>query len=195
MQAKIGVKKSVLKPIRYNEQKVAEGKAEKIHAENFLKDHDHLSKEDILERFRQRSSFNERMEDDGVHFSLNFGKQENLGNEKMTLLANRYMTGMGFEDQPYVVYKHNDAGHTHLHIVVTSVRANGDRIDLHPRDFLNSVIFLQTTGKRVLSRKARRREPGPKRRFLRRSRAKSDLWRAWTKTRHQRCAEHRRRSL
>jgi len=143
MQPKISVKKRIRKPLYYNEQKVSEGKAEKIHAENFLKDHDHLTKNDILDRFRQRSTFNEKMQDDGVHFSLNFGKQEQLDNEKLTLIANRYMAGMGFEDQPYVVYRHNDAGHTHIHLVATTVRANGDRIDLHPRDYLKSLLLCK----------------------------------------------------
>lgn len=143
MQAKIGPTKSILKALRYNEQKVSEGKAEKIKAENFLKDHDRLTRDEILDRFRQRSSFNEQMQDDGVHFSLNFGKQEPLANDKLAQLADRYMAGMGFEDQPYVVYKHVDAGHTHLHVVATSVRANGARIDLHPRNYLDSVLLCK----------------------------------------------------
>lgn len=147
MQAKIEPTKNIRKSLNYNEQKVSEGKAEKINAENFLKDYDRLSKEEILDRFRQRTSFNERMHDDGVHFSLNFGKAEKIDNEKMVRLANRYMTGMGFENQPYVVYRHNDAGHTHLHIVATSVRSDGTRIDFHPRDYLQSCVLCKSLEK------------------------------------------------
>jgi hypothetical protein len=143
MQAKISPVKSILKALRYNEQKVAQGKAERIHAENFLKDHDRLTKADILERFRQRSTFNERMKDNGIHISLNYGKNEQLGNEKLIRLIDRYAEAMNLGDQPYVAYKHNDAGHTHVHIVATSVKANGDRIDLHPRDYLNSVLLCK----------------------------------------------------
>lgn len=138
MQPKIKPRKNILISLRYNEQKVTEGKAERIGAENFLKDHDRLTRDDIVDRFRQRSSFNERLHDHGVHFSLNFGKLEALGNEKMVQIANRYMTGMGFEDEPYLVYRHKDAGHTHLHIVATLVRADGSRIDLKPKDYTES---------------------------------------------------------
>lgn len=143
MQAKITPVRSILKALRYNEQKVAQGKAERIHAENFLTDHDRLTKADILERFRQRSTFNEHMKDDGFHISLNYGKKEDLDNKTLSQLCNRYNAGMRLEDQPNVGYKHNDAGHTHVHIVATSVKANGDRIDLHPRDYVNSVILCK----------------------------------------------------
>ena len=130
MLPKIKHHRNILGPLRYNEQKVENGKAEKIGAENFLKEYDHLSKSDVIDRFRQRSSFNERLYDHGVHFSLNFGKTEQLDNTKMAQIASRYMTGMGFEDQPYVIYRHNDAGHTHLHIVATNVRSDGSGIQI-----------------------------------------------------------------
>lgn len=123
---------NILKSVRYNEKKVVEGKAEKIGAENFLKEYDQLSLSDILERFRQRSSLNERVQDPGIHVSLNFGKIEQLPNVKMANIAERFMTGIGFEDQPYVIYRHHDAGHTHLHIVATNVRADGSRIYIKP---------------------------------------------------------------
>jgi hypothetical protein len=135
MFARIEVSKAIIRALDYNEKKMAEGKAERIGAENFLKDYPDLKKQEIMDRFRQRSSFNERFHDQGLHISLNFGKTEKLGNEKLALLANRYMTGMGFEDQPYVAYRHHDAGHTHLHIVACNVRADGDKIRLLPQDF------------------------------------------------------------
>jgi hypothetical protein len=135
MLSKIEPNKCIGRSLGYNENKVTTGKAERIAAVNFLKGHDRLTKEEIMSRFRQRSSFNERLHDYGVHFTLNFGKTENLDDDKMIRVANRYMTGMGFEDQPYVMYRHIDAGHTHLHIVATPVRADGGWITLEPKHF------------------------------------------------------------
>ncbi|GGB09013.1 relaxase/mobilization nuclease domain-containing protein [Puia dinghuensis] len=135
MQPQIKPNNGIYFSLHYNEQKIDEGKAERIGAENFLKDHDQLTEEEILDRFRQRSSFNERLHDYGVHFSLNFGKEEKLDNKRLVEVANRYMTGMGFEDQPYVVYRHLDAGHTHVHIVATTVRADGRLKKLEPKDY------------------------------------------------------------
>src|ERR1700760_2093419 len=91
--------------LRYNELKVIQGKAERIGAENFLKDHDRLTREEILARFRQRSSFNERLHDPGAHITLNFGTRERIENEVLSDIANLYMKGMGLEDEPYVVYR------------------------------------------------------------------------------------------
>ena len=135
MHPKIAFLKNILTALRYNEQKVAEGKAEKIGAENFLKDYAGLTKEDVIDRFRQRSSFNERLHDHGVHFSLNFGKLEKIDNAKLMRITERFMTGAGFEDQPYVAYRHTDAGHTHVHLVATTVQADGSPMDVKPRDY------------------------------------------------------------
>lgn len=101
-----------------------------IKAENFLKDHDQLVRKEITERFRQRTSLDERYYENGYHFSLNFGKREMLSNERMAELAGRYMDGRGFKDEPYVAYRHYDAGHTHLHIVTVAVRADGSPIHI-----------------------------------------------------------------
>ncbi|HMI60640.1 MAG TPA: relaxase/mobilization nuclease domain-containing protein, partial [Puia sp.] len=42
-----------------------------------------------------------------------------------------YMKEIGFENQPYLVYRHHDAGHPHCHIVTTHVRSNGDPIEMY----------------------------------------------------------------
>jgi hypothetical protein len=41
------------------------------------------------------------------------------------------MDKIGFGEQPFLVYKHEDAGHPHIHIVSTTVKANGSRINTH----------------------------------------------------------------
>src|SRR5438045_2612379 len=46
-------------------------------------------------------------------------------------LAGTYMDKIGFGNQPYLLYQHNDAGHPHLHIVTTNIKPDGKRIELH----------------------------------------------------------------
>jgi len=41
------------------------------------------------------------------------------------------MQRIGFEEQPYLIYKHNDAGHPHIHIVASTIREDGSRINTH----------------------------------------------------------------
>jgi hypothetical protein len=118
--------------LRYNEEKVKQGKAELIGAANFLKDHDQLSLQDKIDRFEQRTTLNEAMLNNSVHLSLNFGATEELTNAKMVVLADRFMEAIGFGDQPYLIYRHHDAGHTHLHIVTVDIDAGGEKIHIRP---------------------------------------------------------------
>ncbi len=41
------------------------------------------------------------------------------------------MNQIGFRDQPYLVYRHDDAGHPHIHIVSTNIQSSGNRISMH----------------------------------------------------------------
>jgi len=47
---------------------------------------------------------------------LNFDSSENFATEKLKEIANAYMVKIGFEKQPYLVYKYSDAGHARIHI-------------------------------------------------------------------------------
>jgi hypothetical protein len=141
------LQKNVITALQYNEYKVTDGTAEMIKAENFLKDRDQLSRKEITERFRQRTSLNEKYYENGFHFSLNFGKRELLSDEKMARLADRYMAEMGFEDEPYVAYRHHDAGHPHLHIVAVGVRANGSPIHIGRPQFRQSHLLCRALEK------------------------------------------------
>jgi hypothetical protein len=66
-----------------------------------------------------------------MHVSLNFDPSETISKEKMLQIATAYMNKIGFEDQPYLVYKHLDSGHPHIHIVSTTIKEDGSRINTH----------------------------------------------------------------
>ena len=61
--------------------------------------------------------------------SLNFDSSEKMNIEKLE--ANKYMERIRFGNQPYLVYRHDDAGHPHLRIVTTNIQSEGSRISLH----------------------------------------------------------------
>jgi len=128
MLNRLNIQKGVYKALRYNEQKVREGKAECILAENFIKDLTDLEWKDKINRLEQRTSLNERCLHTGMHIFLIFGSSEKLENAKMQELAFHYMHGIGYGEQPYLVYRHHDTHHPHLHIVTTNILPNGDQI-------------------------------------------------------------------
>lgn len=64
-----------------------------------------------------------------VHISLNPDPRDKLTDGQCAMLAKDYLERMGFADQPYIVYKHEDIDRHHLHIVTTRVTIHGKRID------------------------------------------------------------------
>jgi hypothetical protein len=130
MLANIKRSKKISVTLRYNEQKIVRGKAECLIAENFIKDLDRLTNEDKLFHFRRITSLNDRAKTNSLHISLNFHSSEILSNRKMQDLAKEYMRSIGLSEQPYLAYRHYDAGHPHLHLVSTDLLPNGDKIDL-----------------------------------------------------------------
>jgi hypothetical protein len=131
MVAKITVPNSIKRALNYNENKVKEGKAECIYAHNFLKEYDHLNFYEKLRRFENIISLNKRASTNTVHISLNFGLNEKIKKETLVEIASVYMNKIGFNEQPYLVYQHLDAGHPHIHIVTTNIQKDGKRISIH----------------------------------------------------------------
>ncbi|MBL4674606.1 MAG: relaxase/mobilization nuclease domain-containing protein [Mucilaginibacter sp.] len=131
MVAKIKSGKSLIGALNYNEQKVAKGMAKFIAANRYGQDMEKLTFYDKLFRLTDLAERNDRTKTNTVHISLNFSTDEKLADERLIAIANDYMKGIGFGGQPYLVYRHNDAGHPHIHIVSTNIKVDGKRISLH----------------------------------------------------------------
>ncbi len=129
MVARIKTPNSIIRAINYNEQKVKHGNALLLQASNYLKDADKLSFNDKLKRFQDLIALNERAKTNSLHISLNFDNADKLSVELFKQIAEEYMDKIGFGNQPYLIYQHNDAWHPHIHIVTTSIQENGKRID------------------------------------------------------------------
>lgn len=132
MVAVIKAGHSMHRIFNYNENKVKEGVAECIGAENFPLNADEMSLKIKLGYLLKRTELNENVKRNSVHISLNFDPSEaHLSKEKLMQIATVYMQKLGFGDQPYLVYQHHDAGHPHIHVVTTNIQSDGKRIDLH----------------------------------------------------------------
>jgi Relaxase/Mobilisation nuclease domain len=131
MVARINTGKNIAKSLNYNEQKVQRGKAELIAASGFLKEPEEMNFYQKLWHFERLIKLNKRATTNSFHVSLNFDPSEKLDTETLVEIANRYMDQIGFSDQPYLVYRHDDAGHPHIHIVSTNIQPDGNRISMH----------------------------------------------------------------
>ncbi len=129
MVAKFKTGSSLKGALNYNERKVQKGAAACLHVENFPMDHDRLSFSDKLRWLQRYADLNTNVKANSVHISLNFDPSEKLSTDTLKNIAASYMQQIGFGDQPYLVYNHNDAGHPHIHIVSVKVNENGRRMD------------------------------------------------------------------
>ncbi|MDR2947935.1 MAG: relaxase/mobilization nuclease domain-containing protein [Prevotella sp.] len=72
---------------------------------------------------------NKRTEEPILHISLNPHPDDVLADEQFIAIADEYMQKMGFGQQPYIVFKHEDIERKHIHIVSVNVDENGRKID------------------------------------------------------------------
>ncbi len=131
MVAKITTPKSIGAALNYNEKKMQRGDAVCLHAANYLNDAKKMNFYQKLNGFERLNSLNERATTKTLHVSLNFSPTEKLSDNKLIEIASMYMDKIGFGDQPFLIYKHEDAGHPHIHIVSTIITEDGSRINTH----------------------------------------------------------------
>jgi hypothetical protein len=62
------------------------------------------------------------------HTSLNFSNEElqSLNNEKLKAIAEDYLFAMGFTNNQYMIFRHYDAGHPHIHLLVNRIGFDGN---------------------------------------------------------------------
>src|SRR5690606_2829200 len=113
------------------ENKVKEGMAKCIGQGNYPIGVEKISLSMKLNRLLKRAELNQNVKRNSVHISLNFDPSEKLSDHKMMVIADSYMEQIDFGGQPYLVYRHLDSGHPHLHIVSVKIRADGSRIDMN----------------------------------------------------------------
>ena len=131
MVAKITTSKNVKAALNYNEQKVQKGNAEFLYAGNCLHEAAEMNFYNKLDVLENLNALNKRASTNTLHVSLNFSLSENFNSEKLICIATSYMDKIGFGEQPFLVYKHEDAGHPHIHIVTTTIQSDGARINTH----------------------------------------------------------------
>ncbi|RGN38172.1 conjugal transfer protein MobB [Bacteroides oleiciplenus] len=84
--------------------------------------------EHISRSFGDYLTANRKTEKPILHISLNPDPKDCVTEEQFIKLAEQYMQRMGFGDQPYIVYRHNDIGREHIHIVSVRVDETGRAI-------------------------------------------------------------------
>lgn len=117
--------------LNYNEHKVKNGLAVCLEAGYYPVGPDLLNFHQKLRRLELLTELNQRTKHNCLHVSLNFDPSEKLSDDLYKEMAEVYLQKIGFGGQPYLLYKHEDAGHPHLHLVTTNIRSDGKAIRMN----------------------------------------------------------------
>lgn len=130
MVAKITAGKDIYGALAYNQQKVDRSKGVVLRCSGLMEPTDGCftvaqTAADMLRWMPQHV----RTEKPVIHISLNPDPRDVLSDEVLADIADKYMEGMGWGSQPYIVYKHTDIDRTHIHIVSLQVDSSGRKIN------------------------------------------------------------------
>lgn len=132
MVAKISRGVSLYGAVAYNQQKVDEATARIIYGNRMITDVTGNREQTLRQTmwaFENYLLANRNTEKPVLHISLNPSLEDRLTDTQFAELAKEYMRKMGYGDQPYIVYVHEDIGRRHIHIVSTCVNERGEKID------------------------------------------------------------------
>jgi len=122
------------------------------------KDHSHLlyadgvrlkDKESIIQSFVVQQKLNPKIAKPVAHISLDFSVQDKnrLSDQFMAGMALEYMERMGYRDTQYIIARHHDTDHPHIHIVINRIDNNGKRISDQNEKLRNTKICMELTKK------------------------------------------------
>ena len=130
MIAKISSTENLGGALGYNFKKVEKGEANILLAAELYQDKDgRYTMEDVLADMEALIPKNGRTKKTVFHCSLNPHPDKKLSDERLTQIAKEYMEALGYGNQPYIVFKHNDIAREHIHIVSLRIDGEGKKIN------------------------------------------------------------------
>ena len=130
MVAKISYGSSLYGALAYNGEKVNEGVAKVLETNKVFSPAD--GGHDItacMQDFLACMPSHVLTKKPVIHISLNPHPDDKLSDEQFSATALEYIEKMGYGNQPFVVYKHEDIDRHHLHIVTLAVDERGKKIN------------------------------------------------------------------
>ena len=103
----------------------------------------------IVQSFIDQTELNPRVGKVVGHISLSFSAQDSpkLNNEWMAKVAHEYMEKMGIKDTQYIIGRHFDKEHPHVHIAFNRIDNNGKTISDRNDRFRSEKICKELTAK------------------------------------------------
>ena len=137
MIAKIIKGKDFYGVLAYNDQKVGQGKAHIIDANIGLG-----STVENTNTFNAVRALRPNLGKAVLHVSLNLPYQDTLSDREFANLGHDYLREMGFDDNQYIIYRHHDQKHHHIHIIANRVGYSG-KVVSDAKDLFRSKKILR----------------------------------------------------
>jgi hypothetical protein len=77
--------------------------------------------ESLAAEFRLSSDLKKRVKKCVYHVSLAISTAERVSEKQWVVIARAYLQGMAFKENQYVVYRHQDREHDHIHIIASRI--------------------------------------------------------------------------
>ena len=139
MVAKISSGSSIFGALAYNQTKVEELQAKVILTSRMIEPRDgNYTLGVCMRSFEPYLAANQKTDNPILHISLNPDPKDVLTDDQLSEIAQEYMDKLGYSNQPFIVYKHEDIDRHHLHIVSVRVDENGKKLD-HNFEFRKSM--------------------------------------------------------
>lgn len=130
MIAKISTGTSLYGALAYNQDKVDDKQAKVLAANIIYQPADgQFNISDCLHEFQNWMPSHYRTKNIVMHVSLNPHPDDILSDIQLTAIGEEYMRELGYGNQPYIIFKHEDIDRHHLHIVSLRVDTEGKKIN------------------------------------------------------------------
>lgn len=128
--------------LRYNLEKANKGVAE-------ILDHSFASTSEriIIKEIQMVKVLRPNLQKYFYHTSINFPPGEDLPNDKMKQIGLDYLEANGFTQHQFIMFRHYDADHPHLHILVNRIGYDGSVVS-DSNDFSRSEKVLRRLEKK-----------------------------------------------
>jgi len=129
MIVKILWKSKTFRAVRYNTNKVEKDKGELLKVSGFkaISGFSQLKPQDYINYFSSLAALNKRVIYPQFHAMIS-SKGRTSDKESLVLLAEKWLLGMGYGSQPYMLIFHKDTDNNHIHIVSSRVNHQGNKI-------------------------------------------------------------------
>lgn len=98
---------------------------------------------ELVEEFRTSETLNSRVQRTVYHVSLSTLPEEEMDDRMWCKIARRYLSDMGFQECQYLIYRHTDTEHPHVHILAARVRITDGTVVSDSWNFLRSEKVLR----------------------------------------------------